>query len=431
MNYSENKKEKTSFTELKTIDTDKFFCFRTVRNIKKILLLLAVCLPLRALSQNAFISPEIKPYVEFIEKCNTSPVDYIMGLFEKYDVVVLGERDHRDTTQYELIQQIISDPRFIEKVGNVLTEVGIYNMRDGLNRVLQANYQNNSDVDKALAEVNFHLQWVPIWEKTNYIQFQRGIYNINKNLPTHKKINIYPTDVQFSWELNNNITATEFKLFIKTLNYRDLIMGNNAVDALCKILTEPRKKALVIYNLPHSCKSVYEDSGYDFFAYQIIEDRFPGRVANVALNWAVAAGYNQAYTGLSNNGKWDSAFAVCDNKSVGFDLDGTIFGDDTFDLFSAKTDRTFKEVYNGFIFYKPASEWIGSWGIPIFSHLDKSYAREELARRYQIFQGAPDITEELKDQLYDYMISLTSINIFSGEILQTINNQIEQYYKPN
>ena len=402
-----------------------------VNSLRK-LLLLALFLPHVVLAQSVYISPDIKPHVEFIEKCNTSPVDYIMGLFEQYDVVVLGERDHRDTTQYILIQQILSDPRFIDKVGNVLTEVGVYNMRDELNSVLQTDYQNSSALDKALASVNFYLQWIPLWDKTNYIQLQKDIYYINKKVPTHKKINMYPTDVQFSWKLNDIGTAAKYRPFFKILDYRDLIMGNNAIDALYKIFSEERKKALIIYNTPHSCKFVYEDTGSPHhFAYQVIEDHFPGRVANVALNCAVLERYNGLYTGLSNNGKWDAAFAACDNKSVGFDLSGTIFGDDTFDLFSAKTDKSFKDVYHGFIFYKPVSEWISGGACPIFSNLDKSYVREELARRFMIFQGQSELTEEFKDELYNSVIKNNSYKIFSGEILQTINNQIERYYKPN
>ncbi|MDR2906366.1 MAG: hypothetical protein LBU91_00030, partial [Bacteroidales bacterium] len=92
--------------------------------MKKIAIIL-VLIPKLFFAQ--FISDEIKPLVKYIEQCNTSPVDYVMNLFETYDVVVIGERHHGDMTQYDLIQQIISDPRFIAKVGHVLTEMGVYN----------------------------------------------------------------------------------------------------------------------------------------------------------------------------------------------------------------------------------------------------------------------------------------------------------------
>ena len=65
------------------------------------------------------------------------PKEYIFKLFEKSDIVVLGERDHRDTVQYDLIQDILADPRFAEQIGYVYTEVGSYNMNDDVNRLLQ------------------------------------------------------------------------------------------------------------------------------------------------------------------------------------------------------------------------------------------------------------------------------------------------------
>lgn len=49
---------------------------------------------------------------------NTSAVDYVFELFEKYDIVILGERDHRDMSQYQFVSEIISDRRFHSKCGS-------------------------------------------------------------------------------------------------------------------------------------------------------------------------------------------------------------------------------------------------------------------------------------------------------------------------
>ena len=89
--------------------------------------------------QDSYVSPKIEEYVDFINDCNTSPVDYVMGLFDRYDVVILGERDHRDTTQYDLIEQIMSDPRFIDQVGLIMTEIGVYNMTGTVDCIVNAS----------------------------------------------------------------------------------------------------------------------------------------------------------------------------------------------------------------------------------------------------------------------------------------------------
>ncbi len=49
--------------------------------------------------------------------------DYVMGLFEKYDYVVLCERHHQDMTQYDMIYDLVTDSRFVDNVGVVFKEI--------------------------------------------------------------------------------------------------------------------------------------------------------------------------------------------------------------------------------------------------------------------------------------------------------------------
>lgn len=65
----------------------------------------------------------VKALHEYADKNGVSPKDYIFKLFEKSDIVVLGERDHRDSIQYNFILDLLADPRFAERVGHVYTEV--------------------------------------------------------------------------------------------------------------------------------------------------------------------------------------------------------------------------------------------------------------------------------------------------------------------
>lgn len=78
----------------------------------------------------AIASKAQTPSIEALRTCAAEkgipPKEYIFKLFEKSDIVVLGERDHRDTVQYDLIHDILADPRFAEQVGHVYTEIGSY-----------------------------------------------------------------------------------------------------------------------------------------------------------------------------------------------------------------------------------------------------------------------------------------------------------------
>ena len=61
------------------------------------------------------------PSIEALRTCAAEkgmpPKEYIFKLFEKSDIVVLGERDHRDTAQYDPNQDILAEPRLVEERG--------------------------------------------------------------------------------------------------------------------------------------------------------------------------------------------------------------------------------------------------------------------------------------------------------------------------
>lgn len=78
---------------------------------KTILLIIIAGCAITSYAQNS----ELNDYVNYIKGNNCNPVDYIFNLFEKSDIVVIGERDHRDTTQYELILDLLRDPAICQR----------------------------------------------------------------------------------------------------------------------------------------------------------------------------------------------------------------------------------------------------------------------------------------------------------------------------
>lgn len=376
-------------------------------------------------AQTSYISPEIQSYVDFINETNTSPVDYVMELFEKYDVVILGERDHRDMTQYELIKDIISDSRFIEKVGHVMTEVGVHNMTERANQVLTTDYPNHDSFYAALLPVLRDADYTNLWEKTNFGTLLQNIYETNRGLPPQRKIKVTFTDVSFSWDQTQNYTHDDYRIFVEEWagKYRDAIMANNAISSLYEIFDGPseRKKALIIYNRPHSYQH-YERSETNYmWAARYIFERFPGRVANVMINW-LESGRENPEDMLIHKGKWDAAFAVCKNKSIGFDFAGSPFGRDYFDMYTTPTRETaYKDVYTGFIFYKPIEEWVLSIGHNGF--IDNEFWPEYL-RREIINYGK----EEDQNSAEKYANDVRIFPRFSPEEMESIRQRIAVYF---
>lgn len=64
------------------------------------------------LFQNISGQHQAKDYYQFLNGRHRHPIDYIFENFEHSDIIILVERDHRDTAQYDLISDIIRDDRF-------------------------------------------------------------------------------------------------------------------------------------------------------------------------------------------------------------------------------------------------------------------------------------------------------------------------------
>jgi hypothetical protein len=85
---------------------------------------------------------------------------------------------------------------------------------------------------------------------------------------------------------------------------------------------------------------------------------------------------------LIADGKWDAAFHFLKNPEVGFDMEGSPLGDDLFDHYAPPALTTcYKNVYTGFIFYRPIEDWAPVVGIPNIVTVD---FHEELMRRLRI-----------------------------------------------
>jgi len=351
---------------------------------------------------------EIAPYVEFLETQQEGSIDYIFSLFEKYDIVILGERDHRDTTQYVLIEKILSDTRFINNVGNVFTEVGTCNRKDWVNKVLKDNYINHQRFESALRNVYRELDWEVIWEKYNYWMFLNSIYNINKNLPDSKKITLYPIDVEYDWSKTKTQQDRE-RIYARIYNgeIRDSIMAENFSQNYNRILSREGKqgKALVILNGRHAPQ--VNESKKRTAAY--IFEKYPKQVANIMINWVDITKSGNEY--LLGEGKWDASFRYLGNPSVGFDFANSPFGEDLFTITADLKEKIqYKDAFTGFIFYKPIEEWVNVIGIP--NIIDDEFL-PELKRRMFLNKDESDV-----ESTANYYNSKRVVAVYSEELSQ-------------
>lgn len=387
------------------MEYNSFLCSKLIYLLamKRIAFLLCVIsIALSCYAQNQTLDD----YVSSVKEKSCVPIDYIFNLFENSDIVVIGERDHRDTTQYELILDLLKDPRFAQEVGYVYTEVGCVNRTSEVNKLIKGKFQTNEDFMNHLYS---HLRtgevFYPLWEKYNRVQFLRGLYEINRN--NRQKITLGLTDCAFSWD--DISSAQEYKDFYYSVacEYRDSTMVANFAQMFEQ--QKPKKgkrKALIITNQPHAINATMAKRTYHRQGKWLKERYGQDNVKIVILNWAEYRFYDGKKMPLIADGLWDAAFEEIDRKPFGMDIKGTPFGNTPY-LDPAYKNLRWEDVADGIIYYIPFYETILTAGIP---NIVASDFEAEFMRRIRIYYEAiigiatPNL-DEVKSS-YDGFISV-------------------------
>jgi len=354
--------------------------------------------------------PAIEKYVRFVETQKQTPTDYIMGLFAKYDIVVLCERAHPETTQYDMICELARDQRFQQQVGHIFTECGSVSLRPVVEELLTNDQLSEEQAQQKLRAIYRNFNFQVVWDKTNSYDFLQRISQLNRTLPKESRVHIWPCDVASDW---SKITKDNYGRIEQLLGQRDKIMADNIVTKFSEIqkASGRQKKALVIMNFRHAfphlrlglggeVKNIENMTGFLMAAY-------PGKVANVMINGTgllIGQRGNPMGATAIQNGQWDAAFAVAGNPNRGFDFKGSPFGADSFDYFPfpIPLNYTYQDVFTGFVFYKPLGEHRMSFGVA--GLLDPAFTAE-LVRRCQI-TGRTDSVEELTKQVQQWVATV-------------------------
>jgi hypothetical protein len=369
-------------------------------------------------------APEIDAYVEFLTDADrVSPVDYVLGLFDEADVVVLAERAHPEITQYDFILSIISDPRFIDRVGHVFTEIGASTTAPEIEAFLSAERLTDAERDARRMRIYRDFSEEVLWGRLNYYDMLGRVYDLNQTLSRERKIHIHPVGLPFTWR---GMTREAYQKYMSSKGDRDSRMARRIVEDLRHVeASRPGPaKALVIMNYRHAFPHLVlpiGDTLRNTTGYLL--EMLPGRVRNVMLNsLAIIGGTSEAdiEMGLVQDGRWDAAFAVTGNRPVGFDFPGSPFGADSFDFFPFGTEGlTYADMFAGFVFYEPVSRHLLVEGVP--GIVDDAFAHE-LRQRMEIAQDYYGTEEEREA----YLASRARVDTLTYEDIARIPVPLEQ-----
>tara|TARA_R110002033_G_scaffold99600_2_gene148017 strand:- start:12 stop:1202 length:1191 start_codon:yes stop_codon:yes gene_type:complete len=315
--------------------------------IKKLLLI--ILLPLLGYSQNS----EIKPYVDYLKKAEKkSAKDYILQQFEEHDIVILCERDHSEISQYELIKEILSDNYFKKNVKNIFTEIGVVNLKPEITDFLKTRNLDSLYVEKKLTEFQQNADFNLVWERYSYHFLLRTIYDINNS--SKNQISHYPSDSEFDWKKVKTVEdyTKEYEIEIEP---RDSLIAYNIINQYEKIKSKNNRKALIILNFRHAFKihTIAPNNKITKNAGKYLSDYFGNKAVSILSNRPIFfRNQNKWDYKLIQDGKWDASFKYLNIDNLGFDFNNSIFGNDIFDLQQVKNELKYKNVFDGFVFYK-------------------------------------------------------------------------------
>lgn len=369
------------------MDNSKF------QTIARCLLMFAILTISSAADLTAQSAPEtsVKALHEYAEGNGVSPKDYIFKLFENSDIVVLGERDHRDSIQYNFILDLLADSRFAERVGHVYTEVGGINLTEDVNKLLNATYTTEGDfMDSLYTYYRKGECFYPLWEKNNRIKFLKGLHDINRK--SSRKIHLGLTDINFSWDSIH--TVDDYKAFWTSLdktNRDSLLCANFASMYERQHFVNGTRKALVITSQPHAIsysgyfKPWKRDYGTQGWWMKKIfgEDR----VKIVVLNWFDFGLFNGQNCPMTGNGTWDAAFERMNCRPFGIDLQNNPYGETNYNGPAGGgpafiKDQKWQDVADGLIYDKPLYDHVAAIGIK--GIISKEF-EPEIRRRAELF----------------------------------------------
>lgn len=383
-----------------------------------------------ALTESAMAQFSVANYKQCLELHGMDPVEYVFRLFEHADVVVLGERDHRDVTQYELIVRLLADPRFATRIGHVYTEVGVTNQTESANRLIKGDWPDETAFREALCQHLRNEDYLFLWEKTNRSIFLDSLYRINRRLPHERRITIGLTDIAFDWSSCHS--PLKYKKWLRAYTYykegsegqvRDGVMARNFLRLYKKQTPiDGHRKALLITNQPHAIASRRARTE----GWRIKKALGSDRVRVVCLNWYVWTpsgdyGLDSEGMQLIDNGRWDAAFELTGCRPVAFDLAGTPFGDTP--LWYWHDGTTWKDCVDGLIFFKPFHQFRGSIGI---SGILDDHCKAEMQRRLDILFSADEMPTDQWEHAAGYYNTVRSFPIPDNDTRNRMMEPIQE-----
>jgi hypothetical protein len=329
------------------------------------------------------VSTDTLSFVNYVKEYGVEPKEFLLNALAKHPLVIYGEI-HRRKISWDLLSNVLQDPRFVETVGTVFVELPAYQQEkfDRFYASMELDTEILLDIMRSMMLSGWH-------DKGEY-EFLVNLWKLNHTLTTDKKIRVVPTDEQLPWSLLK--TAKEVEKYEETIADRNTRMAD-VIEHTMNKKTDTRN-SLFIVGYGHAQKSLVPGS------YSSAEGQEPALTAGAQL--AQRLSDKNVFTILQHGpclhnrwgavafvrqGLFDSAFEITGNNPVAFPLAGSPFGIEPYDAdpetcFDNRSGN-FANNFDGYIFLQPLKDEDSDY--MLFEEIWNYKFIKELERRYALF----------------------------------------------
>jgi hypothetical protein len=300
-------------------------------------------------------------FIKYLKENEKDPKEFILDKLNKYKLVMYGEI-HRRKASWDFLQEVIKNKRFVEHTGVIFMELGSDKQKD------IDVFLTNRTIDNELLLNIFRDYIISGWNDKDKFDFIKSVWQINKNLPSDKKIRIIAVDTPRPF---STFTTREDMRKNDTKYNRDEFMADTILNYLES--SKDKRNALFIVGSGHIQKAGYS-------AGSILYKKMP--LATYAIfQHSPQVDNTRPIDERLRHGIFDYAFYKSGDIPKAFELKNSPFGKEPFDGLYYDGNGTYQDNYDGYIFFgsldnEPNGE--------ILLDLYSDNFIKELDRRYQM-----------------------------------------------
>jgi hypothetical protein len=180
-------------------------------------------------------------------------VDFILDAFDTYPVVALGEGSHMNWQSATFRLRLIRDPRFPQKVRNILVEFGTGRYQEVMDRYIAGRHVPLEKLRLCWRETTQPV----LWDAPVYPEFFRAVRELNQSLPQENRLRVLLADPPIDWSkirTREELEKWYYDHMITRPWGKSNVRDGHAYDVLVREVLSKGEKALLICGDAHFAK---------------------------------------------------------------------------------------------------------------------------------------------------------------------------------